>query len=514
MKLLDTKLTSVGDKYFAYHGQCKIYTGKDQDLKMSVISPLMLEIARQVVPKRIVDDNRLNIKYSMAAKYAMAEYNSISMYAVDEVHINEQGWQEAEAMLYEAFNCMQESAVMTMEGALEWVDKTTSPGYPWMLEHGNKTSLFTDHRFMSHYHRFEREAKEGVFYPLIYRCFIKKELKKMTDLEQHMPRTITAAPAESSLLGIRLFGHMNGKMSSAGAAGEIPCYIGASRFHGNWNDLAIRLEKHPNIADGDCTKFDRSVQEKSLMTVARFRNNCLVSPGWSLALFFYYAMVIYTLIIGALGDLFQKMSGQPSGQGNTLHDNSLIQCLYWFYHWCTVVAPNTGLPKTWSAFNHHVCLITMGDDVIYSYSNKVAEWMSPPKIENTFAILGVKFKYSFATPMPLEKLEFCSTNFKKIDGMYLPTLRHDKMLGSVFYYHHDNHKHIYRRLLALRIEGWQDIEFRRIINETIDLFRYIYRAELMTPPTMVGSDTLTYTQINELRWTPWTIERHYRCKYQ
>lgn len=373
---LANKLDVSGEPYFQYYGQVNLFPGKFKEPSPTLIAPLLRDIAKIVVPELVNDDMSLKNKYMLTSKYPLAEYNSISKFAIDQKPIIDDAWSKATDMLHQCFQPIGDCRITGVMDSMVMCEKQTSPGYPWMLKHPTKSTLFEDSSFVSYYYNFESGIEQQYHLPALIRCFIKKELKKITDVYLHLPRTILAFPAELSILGNRLFGHMNGRIASLGAAGLLPVYVGCTRYFGTWNQIAERLMRFPNINDGDCTKFDRSVLRQMFRTVREFRKAFIKHMHNSID--FFYTTVMYTIIVGIMGDLFAKQSGQTSGQTNTLTDNCLVHLLLWFYHWVTVVVVNVPeVHADWFSFKEHVELIVMGDDVIYSYSDLVKPFMTP-----------------------------------------------------------------------------------------------------------------------------------------
>jgi hypothetical protein len=513
-EVIGSKLDDYGDPYFEFLGNCRISVSKGKLPQQSVVNPLFREIVDTLIPEYCNTDGSLKVKYSRTSVYPYAEYNSISEFAFTPKPISESGWQQAKIMLYDAFRCMEDSTITLFDSSVQMCDRQSSPGYPWQLLCPNKGDLFDCGIFRPYYLKFEADLLNDELPPTISRCFIKKEFKKITDILEHRPRSILAAPTELSVLGNRLFGDMNGKMAVAGAAGEVPAYVGVTRYHGGWDSLAVRLARFPNKFDGDCTRFDKSVDEKSHNTMAEVRTKWLRVEKFHKAIQAFYTYINFTLIIGALGDLFKKKSGQPSGQTNTLADNSLIHCMYWFYYWCTSVVPFVaGCMPTWSSFRQHVELIVMGDDVVYSCDDLVLPFMVPSKVAKAFTGFGVKLKYSSDTPVEFDKLEFCSTNFSLIRGKYMPVLRREKLLASTFYHESKNPRMLLRRMLALRIEGWYDLWYRDVINKSISMFVAQHLSALKAVPSGKDGDDQSYDQIMSLWWSSARIEHAYRDPY-
>jgi hypothetical protein len=502
-----------GSPHFKHYGLATVFSGNMRVPVRSTVSKEILPFVATNFPS-MLEGQSLKNKYTMTSKYPLAEYKSIARYGNDCEAPLFQQWRLAVQMASEAFDCMSNSPVLCVGDSFQWCERTTSAGYPWQLKYRTKGELLDSDFFWSWYNNWEISILDGdpVDQPvMIWRGFIKEELKKKVDVDNHLPRTVLASPTEGSILGYRLYGHMNGKLARAGAAFEAPVFVGVNKYGRNWNTLGRNLEKFPNINDGDITKFDGTAQQQSLGSVRDLRKVWCANKRYDKAHDYFYANVVFTLMLGVLGDLYQKFMGQPSGQSNTLVDNCILHAMYWFYHWCLVVVPNVpGTFCTWASFKSHVCLYLMGDDVIYSYSNVVKKWLIPPCIKKTFSTIGVIFKSSFNTPQPLKKLEFCSMYFITYDGIYVPGMRLEKLIASACYKRAvDNPRLTLRRLLALRIEGWFTPGWQDFINPLVDWFVVEHSSALHRRPSYVGYDNQTFDEIMELKWSPYVIESHY-----
>jgi hypothetical protein len=224
---------------------------------------------------------------------------------------------------------------------------------------------------------------------------------------------------------------------------------------------------------------------------------------------------VFSLIVGWLGDLFAKRQGQPSGQLNTLADNTLIHLSYWFYYWCAVVVKKLpDLYPTWASFREHVCLIVQGDDSIWSYSDYVKEWFLPPVVAKYFAEFGVTLKVTHTTPQELKDLEFCSTAFLYFKGSFFPVLKRNKMMATICYIKNeyvlaDNPRVFLRRMMALRIEVFWDRKLFEFVEDVIDYVLQRYKQRLLSKPTMIMGDDQTFDQIMDLRVSRFHIHKMY-----
>lgn len=498
---------------FHYYGKIDfpVY-GKFQYPDLPRLNP-KLKLAFEFYFPDKVEGDVLVCKYAKATRYPYAEYNSMRRYGATRPLPSAVTKRRAERMLFQCFSELRGSKIIAQETAYEFIEKTSSPGHPWCSQFSTKNDLIASGIFCSYYNWFESEVKKGARPVAFWKSFIKKEYKKRVDLNLHNPRTILASSIELTLLGNRLYADMNAKMGVLGACFEIPCWIGVSKFNRNWHKLALLLQKFPNIFDGDCSKFDGSVSDWLLLLIKKLRKWFLSRKDWEKAQDYYYDNVIYSMIIGMLGELYLKYGGQPSGQVNTLTDNSLVHIFLFFFHWCTIVAPSLKLPCTWASFKEHVFLMVMGDDVIYSCSDFVLLLMKPSVVAGTFLSLQFFLKYSYDEPRPIEDLEFCSMRFQLYGEVYVPILKREKMMCSIFCDPSDNPRILLRRLFSIRVDIYFDELLRKAVDAAIDGLIESDFIELSRRPTHQGGDDLTFEQLKTLRKTDYEIVQQYLQVY-
>lgn len=494
---------------FKYLGRVKPTRVSNKPLKEAEVNETIKGYAIESWPD-LFKDGRLISEYGVSAKYPLAEYTSMKRYANPYILPIDEPWNYATMMVAEAFSCMQDSSMLNLNDAFHWLERQTSPGYPWTLQHMTKAPILDDEWFIDWYKKWESDIDLKQADPFFWKAFIKDEVKKLVDLKAHNPRTILASPMHATILAFRLYGHMNGKLTTAGSILETPCCVGITKFNRSWDRLARHIMHFPNMFDGDCTRYDGTMQPKIFEMIRDFRRSCMnFNPGYKNH--YYYYNVVNSLIVGCLGDLYFKSMGQPSGQGNTLHDNSIGHTSYWFYHWCLIacVAKPDLFSPTWSSFSKHVRLVVMGDDVIWSCSDVSLPYMNPRSVKDTFKSIGVTLKTSFDDAQPIDKLEFCSMHFHNYKGVYVPVMKRKKMLASIFL-KKTSHPRVYlRRLLGLRIECWWDEYLRDIIENLIQYIERERKHELMTRITNMDGDDATYEQIKALHWPVLVVENHY-----
>jgi hypothetical protein len=501
-------------EHLPFLGRTNVYSSiKDaHDLNIDL---LIFPFLKRFFPQ-IIKGRELIYDYKMAGPYALGEYTSLARYARTAPYYVTVLMKLAFFMLSQAFRCMRDALTLTSSDAATFMEPTTSPGYPWSLNYQDKKSLLRSCAYWDYYYRYKNDIMMGKHRPNFWKGFVKREPKKTSKLLLHLPRTVLCAATEHLHQAYEIFKDQNDQIKNAGLKGEIPAWIGATKYYGGWHRLYIRLKRFPNAFDADCDQFDGSVFKAMFCYIRNFRFSGFKYRTLELWYMIknYYANVCSSATVCSLGDVFLKMMGMPSGQFNTLTDNCFVQCVIWFYHWCRIVVPNVpGTQPTYDSFKKHVELIVQGDDVIYSCSNEVLRWMCPAEADKTFKLLGFLLKYSSNNSRPVEDLEFCSTNFVFVDGMWMPKLRFEKLMASLCYGHMIKTRNVrgtLTRMLSLRIEGYYNFEFRKIVEPLIDWYIQEYESELSQPNSGQVNDPLSFDQIKTLNRSHYEIVTLYR----
>lgn len=469
---------------------------------LPVINPIVKPYVMHLLKGKVDEKTGvISSKYALATKYPLAEYKSLERYVKPDVLPRKVPWRVAQHMLTECFRDLESSAVMKEEEALVHTTKSTSCGYPWGLVFSTKTQLIESDQFWSYYHSLINDVKKGRPRAIFWKSFIKGEFKKKTDLDNDVPRTITGCPLEMTVLGNQLFANMNGKITNENLTFNMPIWVGASKFRRGWHKLAMYLLQFPNLFHGDCHRWDGSVRKVHLQTIRDIRKTWLfLREEYGSLVDWYYAQVANSLIVTMTGDVVMKVGGQPSGQVNTLTDNTLLHILIWFYHWC-IEGVRHGFQPTWSCFRQHVALMIMGDDVIYSCDDDVKHFMKPTAVDRTFNQIGFSLKHEGDVPQSIFDVEFCSMYFKKYDDVYVPYPRAEKAMMSIVAKPCNNVRKLLKRVLALRVEVFWDPTLLEMCDSIISGLLHDHIDELYKKPTYVDGDDQYLDDILQAHWS-------------
>lgn len=295
-------------------------------------------------------------------------------------------------------------------------------------------------------------------------------------------------PIEAVSDGNRLFGEQNQNIYQAGRDFLIPSTVGMTKFYRGWNNLYRRLTRNGCFKVGmelDYSSFDGSIDFPSFEIVMNLRYSNFVSELQTLELrrrlSNYYRLMMETAVLMETGDLVRKRSGNPSGQVNTITDNSMVNELRWYYAWAII------MPReywTYSMFRQHVELIVCGDDSLLSLSDEIVPLFTPEKILVVFTACGWAPKFVSNQVLPIHVLQYCSCYFRWVDGHVVPVPSNsEKLIASLVYGGKKRDvRETLTRLLAIRMDSFYLPKLRSLLESFIsELFRDHY-STLCIPP--------------------------------
>lgn len=379
----------------------------------------------------------------------------------------------------------------------EQMDKSSSPGYPYNLLYKNKRKALQDHRVWKYVLKSVKDNKLDSVY---WNLFVKGEPKKTEKIQTHDERTVVGAPLHHLAEAIYLFGEMNANIYQAGKDFLIPSTVGFSKFYRGFHALYQRMTRNGRWTlgfDADYSEFDKRANFSDFEIVANLRFSLLEShlqtrENWE-RIRRYYHTVINSIIVMETGDLIQKTNGNPSGQFNTITDNSIINEFRWYYMWCSVTPESF---HNLAAFRKHVELIVCGDDSLLSAS-PIGQYLFP--VSQVLAIgekMGWNFKLLSQTYKPIHTLTYCSSRFFWFNGFVVPVPDNPiKTLVSLCF-GSKSKKDLIReqltRALAIRMESFFLPSLRSLLEKYIYFVFHTYNFQLhQTPP----EDMLSYDEL-------------------
>lgn len=402
-------------------------------------------------------------------------YKGTSKYAFKEPRWNEEAFAKAWQMVAHRWSAVQPAGLAT--DMADWIDMTTSPGYPYNLFHHTKGEVLKDEELMGYMRKcFDEVHCNGLW---SVRC--KTEPTKKKKLLEHNGRVIVSAPMDVQVAGARLFGPMNNHIYQAARQFKIPCTVGVTKYYKGWHSLYNRLTRFGEFKLGlelDYTNYDGTCTVREFEQVMNLRFGLLKPHLQTVqmkeAFKRYYQDIVWTKMILDNGEIIMKHSGNPSGQVNTIVDNSIINEFRWYYVWC-LLAPEK--MHNLEDFSEHCELLTCGDDSVLSVSDLVPTFFSPQDVISIFAEMGWKPKFANENWQPVHTLNYCSQSFKWLNGWVVPVPNnYQKLLASLLYGGEKRDaRETLGRLLGVKIESYFLTGFRASLDHLIsELFEKYY----------------------------------------
>lgn len=504
-----------------YVGRCNRYVRlKDKEIVNTSFSSYLTR------SERVIPSAYRKIKPNLEGGF-----KSISKYDKAQPVLDEAAWKLSGAWTQMHFSpFMGGSSVVSEDIAIKESKKDTSCGYPWSLEFKDKNAFYASERarpaLRSYWDLIATEDSNLTFVP-IWTCSEKVELRSLEKIRDNKIRTFTASPVEHSVACNRLCLDMNNRFYSSN--NKHWSFVGANKYQQGWNNLYLRLSKHPNGFELDETEYDSSLFARAMWGQRDIRWDMLRHQDKTSEnkrrLDAIYESIVNSVIILENGELIRKHTGNPSGSANTIVDNTMILFRLFAYAWILLVEQHYGVSNlrarvradardatfrdegvvfgSYLDFMNHVEAALNGDDNTFTCSDKVVGWFNPTTISAIWTAIGVTTKTPCSSPRPVRELTFLSHSFKKADsGLYFPCPETERVLCSLMYgSDRDDVRWHLLRACALRIDSWPNEEVREVLQGYIEHLNYHYGE------SMVGSveiDQNVFVSMREIRavWKP------------
>jgi len=417
--------------------------------------------------------------YAIAKGSISAGWKAFLKYDRPEPVYDEKAMATAETILYQSYGIVKRSGLCP--NYIEMMEKQTSPGYPWSTKHTKKSTAVLDHEVLKYMHKFVHATE---YMPAIASNTVKREPKKKAKIESNDLRVIMALPMEMSAKGLWLFGDMNENICEAGRRGLISSWVGATKYHLGINDLYHRLNRLPNAMEMDFSSFDGSLDRRTLTTIMNLRLSMyhpdIITAELVQQVRHYYQNVIHTITVMEDGNLYRKNTGNPSGQYNTITDNSMANELRWLYAWVVNTPPEY---HTLQAFKTHVELVVVGDDSLLTISDDVKMLYNPHTIGKVFLEMKWGAKFAAQQFMKLKDCQFCSMYFRDYGDHIVPVPTNpDKILVSMaFGGEVHNIRATLQRAMGMRMDVFFDQKLFAIFDDYVTMLFEKYADQLKHP---------------------------------
>jgi len=441
--------------------------------------------------------------YYMTETNWEAGFISISKYDRLQPVVDEAAWLESKNYtIKHFFLAMKGSMVISEELALNEMDKTTSCGYPWNLQFGDKRD-FLDSPARSALSQFWDSLITEEPHMPIWCCAQKHELRPRKKLLENNIRTFTASPIEHAVALNRLCLDMNNKFYAA--HNSTWSFVGSSKYACGFDKLYTRLSRHPHAFELDESQYDSSLFARALIEQGDIRWEMLREEDKTsenqLRFNLLYEDIVHSVIVLENGELIRKHTGNPSGSVNTIVDNTMILFRLLAYAWLMASKKlqaeedrareiaNGPIEKrcegldpfivSYSSFMANVEAALNGDDNTFTVSHAVLPWFNARTIAREWTAIGVTTKTDVWEPRRVRDVSFLSHSFVWHKFCWLPMMEYDKVMNSLLWASsNDDIRWHLLRAFALRIESWTNMKCRVHIMQYIDYVLQYHRDEL------------------------------------
>jgi hypothetical protein len=269
---------------------------------------------------------------------------------------------------------------LTTSEVLKNVSLKTSPG-PLAREYADSKLASLLHPVGIELYNCYVDQMKNVGCRTFWGANLKQELRPIEKVELNKTRIFMSAPTEHFLLLQSVSLEFNEAIISAARHCLSMICIGMPLFYGNVDKLCKELSKYYAVFCTDIGGWDTSVSTKEHASAANVRWRCM-DPKYKTPEYFNIFVNLYkdinlTPLVLPDGTVIW-VPGQPSGQGNTGMDNSMIHVRRVFISWLL----NGGLPD-FDVFKANVFLKVAGDDSILAVTKFGHQFLNASTIEKT-----------------------------------------------------------------------------------------------------------------------------------
>lgn len=420
-------------------------------------------------------------------------------------------WRQCEQWAQRHFSVMRDSQInWDLEYAQLFLNKQTSPGFPWTKGFDGAPAFKTkadvfkweDGKFaQKHYSMYLNDISDENYCPKEwYTLSAKKELRKVSKIETDSFRAYTAASWRNVCAGIAVCADMNQKFYSSW--NRTAAFVGGSTFHGCWNKMFQRLNKHKNAFECDVSAWDSTLSPEMILSFSNVMWSFVRGQDktkenkvrWDNI----FREIFDSVILCPNGDVFLKCQGNPSGHPFTIVTNTIIHYMLFCYAWLMLAPPEL---RTYEAFDKFVELALCGDDSLGTVHDIATSFYTVEEITRVWITLGIKAKVEALSSGQLVDRNFLSQRTRRIGDLFVPYPDTDKVISSLIWHTHaDVHvRWSYLKACALRISSFYDVgagHSRDLLNSYIQYLEMEYSSELRSYCTRKGLDMFSWEEVH------------------
>lgn len=387
-----------------------------------------------------------------------------------------------------------QSKIMTFEEAVDLhMELSKSPGYPWNTLAQTKREIIEKYREICH--EIIQRIGDGEDIDVYWQTSPKVEILSREKIEvKGKQRTFMCCDIIAYIVGLMLYGHQNESLLRMATSNDWGA-VGISPFHGGWNTLAQQLTRgdpeRPIIAF-DIAQMEASITPKWFEIMYGIRNPYLeYQPEDEKRVknltMWYFKQLVYSLVLDPNGILGIMIGVNPSGQLNTLMDNTIGCMLLAFYCLARQVKTLSDLLLLIEATYGKV----MGDDTIVQLNSYTA---NIPKYSKE-----VGFTMTIENQGTIKDVTFLNFGFVYVEemGMYIFRPNFDKLMASILYYFKSKSWRLtLAKLYSIRILFYPYKQYLNYVDKFIAYVLNKHDATLRGEKNM--DEKITYAQLANL----------------
>lgn len=302
-----------------------------------------------------------------------------------------------------------DAGMISMTDAINDLDLTTSPGFPWSMKYGSKKDFL--HSADSGYLKIFWDNLGSDKGPnTVWSNSLKDELRPIEKVRSGNTRVVHGAPVEHVVATNMFCLEQNRQFYSSHLMSASA--VGLNPYAGGWDRLYRKLKRFNRGFALDEKSFDttmialllskvRDMRWKWLERTTPPQNRAeLKAKFWAL-----YDDIINTVIVTPLGEFIQKFRGNPSGSSNTVVDNTLVLYAMLAFCWIKTVS------RSYAEFESKTAKALYGDDNTFTVCESVIDKFCGTNIRKWAAEIGINVKDVNLQPRPVLELDFLKKNF-------------------------------------------------------------------------------------------------------
>lgn len=355
-----------------------------------------------------------------------------------------EAWDIATRVLEFEFTLRMLPELLTFEQAVSMIELSASPGFPWNKKYQTKREVLANeyeliksivNRVFEHGdvdYEFLGRRYTNVFWLTSPKSEIRP-ISKVNDPDpsKRKTRTFMCGDLICHIVGFMMYKRQNDNFLDLAYTNNWSA-VGLSPYYGGWHQLVAILTRNVEEDSSQFLKefqcYDASHMEASVNDAVQYaiyflRNTALPLESKS-AQEWFFLQITNSLIIDVDGFVCMKNGKNPSGNVNTLVDNTLALVLVFLY----VLARELGdFEKVVSAFRRIACKM-VGDDSINEVCPELA------RVQLFAAEIGFNLTLE-SHPGPLTECSFLSSRFvyNQQFAMWIQYNNFNKIIANVYF---------------------------------------------------------------------------------